>query len=280
VLIPVILLVVGACLFSVYQRLSPPNFDHIQATNTIEDSPAESDLNSGDIVAMNLFGTTQTTAVQVEQSHQDIPETNLRLALKGAFAHSVPKKASALIAPDLNSKAELFFIDDSLPGGAVLDKVYPDYVIIRRNGQLEKLQFQRSQLSQTANSNLFYNSSESRVLDHSSYKPLTPAQSSYKQSKQAQSQSPQYSTGPTGSSNNSSSTPSSLADIRERLRTQGSSKPAAAPAPAKPPYVEPAQDQNSSLQYETGATGGSNISPPKPPSLTEIRERLKQQSQQ
>jgi len=207
VLLPVILLVVGACLFSTYQRLSPPNFDHIQTAETIAAPITESTLDNHDIVAMNLFGTTQISA-QPEQNYQDIPETNLRLSLKGAFAHSVPEKASALIAPDVNSKAELFFIDASLPGGAVLDKVYPDYVVIRRNGQLEKLQFLRS----------LPNQSDNNSSTDNSYEPPTPAQSSYVQPQQDQNSSLQYDASPTGSSNNSSNNPGSLAEIRERIR--------------------------------------------------------------
>jgi general secretion pathway protein C len=206
VLIPATLLVVGACLFNTYQRLSPPTFDHIQATETAADPITESMLGSHDIVALNLFGTAQTST-KPEQNHQDIPETNLRLSLKGAFTHSVPEKASALIAPDVNSKAELFFIDASLPGGAVLDTVYPDHVIIRRNGQLEKLQFLRSLPNQSSGSN---------PSAYDSYEP--PIQSPYVQPQQDQNRSLQYKTGPNTSSDNSSTNNSSLAEIRERIR--------------------------------------------------------------
>lgn len=206
VLIPATLLVVAVCLFSTYQRLSPPNFDHIQATETTADVTIESPLDSHDIVAMNLFGSAQVSA-KPEQNYQDIPETNLRLSLKGAFAHSVPEKASALIAPDVNSEAELFFIDASLPGGAVLDKVYPDYVVIRRNGQLEKLQFLRSLPNQKGSNSSTYDS----------YEPPAPAQSSYVQPQQDQNNSVQYETSPTGSSSNNSNNPG-LAEIRERIR--------------------------------------------------------------
>lgn len=144
VLIGGALLVVGITLVDVYQRFEPPASPAI--TNAAPPrSTATANLSVNEnIINMNLFGAPQSEATPLEQAPEDIPETNLRLALKGAFAHSDPEQSSALVAEDLNSKAQLYFIDDSLPGGAKLEEVYADYVVIRRNGQREKLQFLRN----------------------------------------------------------------------------------------------------------------------------------------
>ena len=152
-LLPITLLVILYILFSNNQRLasslpqspvspSEPAFNILVSDNFI-------DIDT--ITKMNLFGyvTHETPATR---SDEDLPETNLRLVLRGTFANSVKAKASALIAANSDSPAELFFIDDKLPGGARLDKVLASYVVIRRNGQLEKIQFLRSLPSNNINS--------------------------------------------------------------------------------------------------------------------------------
>lgn len=212
VLIVVTALIVAASIFTAYQRFAPPKLASIEAAKPMFEAEIEDQLDSRDIINMNLFGAPQAETAAAEQDPQDIPETNLRLALKGAFAHSVAEKANALIAPDRNSKAELFFIDDELPGGAVLDEVYPDYVIIRRNGQREKLQFLRSQPGQNSSASSYKNSA------YEPYTPPAPIQNAYVAPEPDYDRSAQYDNGASPqSSNNDSSNPGSLADIQRHL---------------------------------------------------------------
>ncbi|MEH6357431.1 MAG: type II secretion system protein N [Pseudomonadales bacterium] len=143
-LLGLVILVGIACAGITYQRLSMPSLNQSQKAITASGDIVSTGLSIREIVAMNMFGTT-SSEVEVVANHQDIPETNLKLSLKGAFSHSDPKQASALIASDKNKRAELYFIDAELPGSATLKEVHPSYVVLNRAGRLEKLLFFRSQ---------------------------------------------------------------------------------------------------------------------------------------
>lgn len=84
----------------------------------------------------SLFGHVIEGAVASTQ--KDIPETRLDLVLKGTFTHAEDTKASALIAPS-NKQTNRYFVGDHVPGGAELVAVHPGEVILRRNGQDERL---------------------------------------------------------------------------------------------------------------------------------------------
>jgi len=212
VLLAIALLIVGAISFHAYQRLILEESKPLTTAQSRVEPVFESPLEQQDIINMNLFGTPPTEVVEPDQSPQDIPETNLRLALKGAFTHSIAEKASALIAPDLNSKATLFFINSDLPGGAKLEEVHASYVIIRRNGQREKLQFQRNQPNAQTNSGLYDNYQPQFEEAHS----FEPTEQYYPYSSSGASE-----RSADGSTSNSSN-PGSLAEIRERLRQRDS----------------------------------------------------------
>jgi general secretion pathway protein C len=68
----------------------------------------------------------------------DAPDTRLKLVLHGVFASEESGKAKAIIA-DPRGKEEHYAIGDSLPGNAELSEVYPDRVILQRNGRYETL---------------------------------------------------------------------------------------------------------------------------------------------
>lgn len=68
----------------------------------------------------------------------DAPDTRLKLVLHGVFASEESGKARAIIA-DPRGKEEHYAIGDSLPGNAELSEVYPDRVILQRNGRYETL---------------------------------------------------------------------------------------------------------------------------------------------
>jgi general secretion pathway protein C len=74
----------------------------------------------------------------VSSTPVDAPDTRLKLVLRGVFASEESGKARAIIA-DPRGKEEHYAIGDSLPGNAELSEVYPDRVILQRNGRYETL---------------------------------------------------------------------------------------------------------------------------------------------
>lgn len=66
------------------------------------------------------------------------PETRLNLKLRGTIAAPDDSLAHAIIA-DGKGKDDVYFINDRVPGGAVLHEVRPDRVILNRAGALETL---------------------------------------------------------------------------------------------------------------------------------------------
>lgn len=142
-LVAIIVLVAAACITTSYQRLSLPTSQQTASIQSTTHTNSNATLSSAEIIALNLFGAPSST-VQVEKRREDIPETKLKLVLKGAFSHSDQNQASALIASDRGKRAELFTVGDELPGKAILEEVYADYVVLKRGIQLEKLQFSRN----------------------------------------------------------------------------------------------------------------------------------------
>jgi len=73
-----------------------------------------------------------------------VPETRLALELKGVVAGPDGKSGGAIIA---DKKDERFFpVGAALPGGVVLEKVYPLEVVLLRNGRQEILKLVRETL--------------------------------------------------------------------------------------------------------------------------------------
>lgn len=68
------------------------------------------------------------------------PDTNLALQLLGTFSAGDSRLAGAVIA-ERGKDGELFRVGTPVPGGATLEKVEKDHVLLRRRGQLETLRF-------------------------------------------------------------------------------------------------------------------------------------------
>ncbi len=86
-----------------------------------------------------LFGFSDKTQ-EASQDEKDIPETRLNLVLRGAIAGEGVQTSSAIIEEG-GSSEQLYFIGESLPGGATLAQINNDHIVIKRNGMLEKLYF-------------------------------------------------------------------------------------------------------------------------------------------
>ncbi len=84
-----------------------------------------------------LFGDAAATAVQ---GGEQAPDTSLALQLLGIFSTGDDRLAGAVIA-ERGKEGDLFRIGMAVPGGATLEKVDADRVLLRRRGQLETLRF-------------------------------------------------------------------------------------------------------------------------------------------
>ncbi|MCM0612144.1 general secretion pathway protein GspC [Marinobacter sediminum] len=96
------------------------------------------------LAALDLFGTATSTGTNEPVDTENLPETNLRLFLRGVLAADGEFPGSALIE-DEKSKTEAYLVGDELPGNATLRSVHPNRVIIERSGKLENLFFPESE---------------------------------------------------------------------------------------------------------------------------------------
>ncbi|MGB5261323.1 MAG: type II secretion system protein N, partial [Gammaproteobacteria bacterium] len=93
----------------------------------------------GQLPGWHLLGVvTQATAPVKTEVPADAPDTRLKLTLRGALASDDPENARAIIA-DTGGNDEQYSIGDILPGNAELSEIYPDRVILKRNGRYETL---------------------------------------------------------------------------------------------------------------------------------------------
>jgi general secretion pathway protein C len=94
------------------------------------------------IVAAHLFGEAKAMAAPTGDAPVDAPDTSLSLQLRAAIAAGNPKFAHAIIA-DAGGQERVYFVNDGLPGGATLQRVEIDRVVLARNGSFEVLRLPR-----------------------------------------------------------------------------------------------------------------------------------------
>jgi general secretion pathway protein C len=122
----------------------------------VEDSPAGASQTASIASGGNVPSTDQPVARTIQQWHlfgefvkeapkpkpqldvAKAPETRLNLKLRGVFSSDDKELARAIIA-DAKGHDDSYAIGDQVPGGAVLNDIFPDKVILERNGQLETL---------------------------------------------------------------------------------------------------------------------------------------------
>ena len=90
------------------------------------------------IVNAHLFGQPSAAPDPSMADAQNAPETQLNLQLHGAVAAADERFAHAIIA-DASGIEKVYFLKDTVPGGAVVQAVQPDRVILSRDGVLEAL---------------------------------------------------------------------------------------------------------------------------------------------
>jgi len=93
------------------------------------------------VVDSHLFGRWPASRPEpVATAPIEAPETSLRLTLRGVYQGAGNDFA---IITDAGGKDEAYRVGDALPGGATLAEIYPDRVILERNGRLETLKLPR-----------------------------------------------------------------------------------------------------------------------------------------
>jgi len=75
----------------------------------------------------------------------DLPETNLKLTLRGLIASTNPAEARAIVA-DPSGKENSYRIGDKLPGNAELTEIHADRIVIKRGGRYETLKLPKESL--------------------------------------------------------------------------------------------------------------------------------------
>ncbi len=99
-----------------------------------------------DIAALNLFG--KPGAIErTPRAQPVIVDTNLKLTLRGILASGDATVARAIIADDRARKEDLYKIGSKVPGGAVLEEVNAEHIVLSRSGRLEILRLPNERLS-------------------------------------------------------------------------------------------------------------------------------------
>jgi general secretion pathway protein C len=101
-----------------------------------ETMPPPARLDVAALVGAQLFGQAEVATPSGDGS--DAPPTSMALVLTGVLANSDPKTGIAILGESA-ATAKVFMIGDMVPGGARLNAVYPDRVVLERAGALESL---------------------------------------------------------------------------------------------------------------------------------------------
>jgi len=95
------------------------------------------------ITAAHLFGEVSQEPPPVSgDAALTAPDTSLALQLRGAVAADNPRLAHAIIA-DGSGNEQVYFVNSTLPGGATVQQIQADRVVLARAGQLEVLRLPR-----------------------------------------------------------------------------------------------------------------------------------------
>lgn len=127
-----------------WQQESQRGNQQLQAAAELRSVSEEQKVPEVTLSSLDLFGEAGESATDQKIDTENLPETNLRLFLRGVLAASGDFPGSALIEDD-KSRTEAYLIGDELPGNAKLRSVHANRVIIQRGGKLENLYFPESE---------------------------------------------------------------------------------------------------------------------------------------
>lgn len=116
------------------------------------------------IASAHLFGDYQAPADASLDRMDKAPDTRLNLTLLGILAADQDKGSRALIA-DGGGDEKPYSVGDKVPGGVNLQAIFPDRVILARNGQLETLRLDKDKAPSPLQANAAPSSAPSTVSD-------------------------------------------------------------------------------------------------------------------
>jgi general secretion pathway protein C len=108
-----------------------------KATSTAQE---KSTRHVDELARYHLFGKAGVKIVQKTDKPTVAPKTRLRLILKGVVTAEQGGSSGAIVE-EIGKTSNYYGLGDSLPGNAVLEEVYSDRILLRRNGKLETLSF-------------------------------------------------------------------------------------------------------------------------------------------
>lgn len=115
------------------------------AVPAASDRPAPAPVDLMKLSSLNLFG--QAAVLPAGAVATNAPDTSLQLRLAGVFVSPDPGNSSAIVAEQSQPTGKLYRINESLPGGATLEAIYEDRILIRRGaGNTEVLRFEKTGL--------------------------------------------------------------------------------------------------------------------------------------
>lgn len=127
------------------------------APGFVDPAPARLSVNVDALASAHLFGQYQATPSAA--SLANAPDTQLAFTLLGILAGSTERESLALIAKD-NSDEAPYAIGDDVAPGVNLHAIFPDRVILARNGRLETLRLDKDSASNAPLFNSAINTAE------------------------------------------------------------------------------------------------------------------------
>lgn len=132
-----------------WRLLSAPELEPLLPAKSVISKPSMSSGSASasglaqQIPKWHLFGEVRQEVAAPEPV--DLPETNLKLTLRGLIASTDPDEARAIVA-DPSGKENFYRIGDKLPGNAELDEIHVDRIVIKRRGRYETLKLPKESL--------------------------------------------------------------------------------------------------------------------------------------
>lgn len=94
------------------------------------------------VAGLHLFGQAEAGPEGGASVPEDTPDTRLSLSLKGVVADTSQRRSVALIA-DEQGNEQHYILGAELPGGATLEQIHADRVVLRRAGRFEQMRLPR-----------------------------------------------------------------------------------------------------------------------------------------
>ncbi len=102
-------------------------------------------VDTGRLAGMDLFGVAQLPGATDQAANS--PDTTLQLRLNGVFVNRRAELSSAIVSESQQPLGKVYRINDALPGGATLEAVFEDRILLKRgDGTTEILRFPKTSL--------------------------------------------------------------------------------------------------------------------------------------